>query len=530
MSLQVLDCTFRDGGYYNQWDFDLNLVNKYLSAVQSAGINAIEIGFRFSPKLTFYGPFAYSTDSFLRTLDLPSDVAIGVMVNGSDIATYPIKKMFSSVENAPIDRVRIALHFTRIHECEAAAKELKSLGYEVGVNLMQAGGKSSDQIREACRIITHWGVDFLYFADSLGDMNPTDIVNVLEVMRSEWNGPLGFHGHDNKGQALNNTWAAIESGATWVDSTILGMGRGAGNTRTEYLLAELQAQGLPYSPDPLFSLALEDFSKLHEKYKWGHNLLYYLSAMRGIHPTYIQEMTSSLKYSVPVMLDGIKKLGSAKPVSNSYNKQLLVNALAGDGVTVEGTWTPSKALGWTKGRDALVIASGTGARRHQKALIQYIQTTSPLVICLNSSTEFPNEHVDIYAVCNQTRLLVESEKYKIFGKPILTPSLWVVEQDWGDLKILDYGIKVRSHKWEPNHTACIIPGLLVAAYVFAALAEGGAKRIILAGFDGYETRSELQEPMAEVFDLYRGPPLMAITPTSYNILQRSVHEPEFTGR
>lgn len=526
MSTKVLDCTFRDGGYYNQWDFNSDLANKYLLAVCSSGIDAIEIGFRFSPKPTFYGPFAYSSDAFLRSLNLPEGISIGVMINGSDIASCSMQEMFSPAKNAPIDRVRIALHFGKIDECEFAAKDLKKLGYEVGVNLMQSGGKSDQQIKDACRIIADWGVDFLYFADSLGDMNSYNITHTLEIMRSEWNGPLGFHGHDNKGQALSNTMAAIDGGATWVDSTILGMGRGAGNTRTEYLLMELQAQGLPYSPDALFSLVLEDFSKLQSKYEWGPNLLYYLSAINGIHPTYIQEMTSSLKYSVLTMLDGIKKLGSSK--SNSYNKQVLVNSLAGDGIEVEGTWNPRGTFDWLEARDVLVIASGDGAKRYQEALVEYVKHKSPLVICLNSNTGFPNEYVDLYAACDQTRLLVEVEKYKDFHKPVLMPKLWA-NNEWGNVSVLDYGLKVMSHTWRHRETSCVIPGLLVAAYVFAVLAEGGAKRILLAGFDGYGTRSELQEPMSEVFDLYDGPPLVAITPTSYSVAQRSVYEPEFTG-
>ncbi len=521
---RVLDCTFRDGGYYNQWDFDISLVNRYIQAVEYSGIDAIEIGFRFSSKSTFCGPFAYSSDAFLSRLNLPSGIPFGVMVNGSDVASSRIDKMFSPCKDAPIDRVRIALHFGKINECERPAKELKELGYEVGVNLMQTGGKSDDQIKEACRIISSWGVDFLYFADSLGNMNSEDVTHVIEVMLSEWDGPLGFHGHDNKGQALNNTFAAIKSGATWVDSTILGMGRGAGNTRTEYLLAELQAQGLPYSLDLLFHLALEEFSELQREYKWGPNLLYYLSAMHDIHPTYIQEMTSSLKYSVPVMLEGIEKLGASK--SKSYNKQLLANALAGEGISVEGTWEPFE---WVKGKDVLVIASGDGARRHHVDLMQYVYRGSPFVICLNSSTGFPSEYVDVYAVCDQTRLLVEFERYKSFCKSILMPRLWIPELDSGDINILDYGIEVRPHEWLPKVNSCVIPGLLVAAYALAALADGGARRILLAGFDGYGTRSELQEPMSEVFDLYNGPPLFAITPTSYNISQRSIYDPEFIG-
>ena len=63
----------RDGGYYNNWDFDYNLVRRYLCSVVKAGVSAIEIGFRTPPK-DEYGPFYYSTDEYLRTLEIPDSI------------------------------------------------------------------------------------------------------------------------------------------------------------------------------------------------------------------------------------------------------------------------------------------------------------------------------------------------------------------------------------------------------------------------------------------------------------------------
>ncbi len=82
--LKILDCTLRDGGYYNNWDFDHELVELYLKSMKEASIDVIEIGFRSPPKQSFMGPYVYSMDDYLETLPLPKDILVGVMINTGD--------------------------------------------------------------------------------------------------------------------------------------------------------------------------------------------------------------------------------------------------------------------------------------------------------------------------------------------------------------------------------------------------------------------------------------------------------------
>jgi len=85
MSVQVLDCTLRDGGYYNNWDFDPGLVHDYLDAVSKSGIQIVELGLRSFPRDGFHGPFAYTSDNFLDGLDIPEHLKVGVMLDAKTI-------------------------------------------------------------------------------------------------------------------------------------------------------------------------------------------------------------------------------------------------------------------------------------------------------------------------------------------------------------------------------------------------------------------------------------------------------------
>lgn len=532
-SLITLDCTLRDGGYYNSWDFDPKIVSRYLQSIGSAGIDVIEIGFRLPPQNKFLGAFAYSTDHFLRKLSLPESSLIAVMVNAKDFITYDggpahaVRELFDRKQNSPLSVVRICSYLDGVSQARPIAEELKKLGYDVCFNLMQVSEKSAKELAGAAREISAWeAVDVLYFADSLGAMDTNDIADMIEVITCEWKGAIGIHAHNNKGQALTNTLAAANCGAKWIDGTVLGMGRGAGNTRIEYLLLGLKEKGYKqYDPESVFTIVMEDFSDLQRQYGWGNNLLYYLSASYGIHPTYVQEMIGSLHYDTYQILEALKTL--KKWGANAYSQDHLREAMLGEINSTQGRWS---AKGWLKNRDVLVIGAGPNAKAHTSALVDFIDRFNPYVICLNSEPSVPPEKVDTYAVCHYTRLMTELNRYTDFACPILVPYGILpdtIKKKISGLSILDYGIQVKSHTFEMKNKTCTIPGFLVAPYVFAAATVGGARRIFLAGFDGYGPGDPRQGEMLEVINLYKSSreavKLIAITPSTYNIEHSSVY-------
>ncbi len=317
----ALDCTFRDGGYYNDWSFGIALANRYLKAMKSSKIDAIEIGFR-SPPQKNGGVFINVTDEFIEKSLGPIDFEyFGVMVNTSEMNKYLIRDIFRHADDSPMNIVRAATHFKDTDLAEEVCGEFKELGYVVGCNLMQAADKSFDEISNTSKKIESWGtVDVLYLADSLGGMNH-DVVNyAFKAINDGWSGPTGFHGHNNKGQALNNSLEAVDIGVDWIDGTVLGMGRGPGNTETEYLLGELNKRGFgEFELEEIYELVLNDFLPLKRQYEWGPSLPYYLAAEYNIHPIYIQRMMSGT-YTMSVILNAIFYLMDKE--SNSFNKDL----------------------------------------------------------------------------------------------------------------------------------------------------------------------------------------------------------------
>jgi 4-hydroxy 2-oxovalerate aldolase len=534
MSIKILDCTLRDGGYYGDWDFNRSTVNRYLAAISMAKIDIVEIGFRFLPQRKFLGPFAYSTDDYLNTLPLPDNITIAVMINASELINYKagidkaIETLFSEKSSSPVDIVRIATHVGDIEQCYFIAKALQELGYRVFLNLMQISSLDLKDISDIAQQIENWNyIEALYFADSFGNMNPESVATTVTTITTKWSGALGIHTHDNKGQALANSINAIEYGVTYIDSTLLGMGRGAGNAKTETLLVELVDRDLgEYYPDALFPLILQDFHLLHNQYNWGPNIYYFLSAVHGIHPTYIQEMLGDGRYDTEQILSAISFL--KKTGAPFYSLESMLRAISGITGDECGDWS---AKGWAKDKNVLIVGSGPSTKHYIDDLTRYIKKEKPIVLCLNINESVPEELVTAYVACHETRILMESDRYSGLMKPLVLPLSRIPKEMKNILSganILDYGLRIKEGEFQIFENGCVLDSSLALIYALSLASVSGAKNILLAGIDGYELSDPKQQKMIAALERYNELsntiPVHAITPTTYPIEQRSFYE------
>ena len=391
---------------------------------------------------------------------------------------------------------------------------------------MQVADRSKEEIEAVGYIASKQPIDVLYFADSMGSMNPDHTSKIIAALRKGWCGPLGIHTHDNMGQALANSLRAISNGVTWVDSTVTGMGRGSGNLQTEYLVIELaEFRQALLNITPLLSVIENHFKPLQRKFGWGTNAYYYLAGKYGIHPSFVQEMLSDSRYDnadLIIILEYLRRTGGKK-----FSLHTLESGRHFYKGKPGGDWAPASLI---KDRDVLVIGSGPSAKHHCKALENYISASDLIVIALNTQKTVREDLIDIRAASHPVRLLADCATHLSLPQPLVTPYSMLPEHLRGTLegkKLLDFGITIEPNTFGCNETHCVLPTSLVIAYALAIAVSGKASRILLAGFDGYTADDPRMFEMDKLLSIYQQtkdmPPLLAITPSRYKVPSTSVY-------
>tara|TARA_B100000787_G_C16195595_1_gene300586 strand:+ start:772 stop:2379 length:1608 start_codon:yes stop_codon:yes gene_type:complete len=529
----LLDCTLRDGGYYNQWNFSKELVSAYFEVMDEINIDIVEVGFRSIKNNGFKGPYAYSQDEFLDTLTIPKSIKLGVMINASEIiengkfSEEILNKLFpKKAKNSKVSLVRVAAHFHELSESLKSVSILRDKGYIVGFNLMQIAQYSNTQIESAAEECSEFPIDVLYFADSFGSLLPENIEEIIKSIRKFWiSGPLGIHTHDNMGYALKNTLVANDLGVSWLDSTITGMGRGPGNSKTEELINSLKVNRVnPAGLISITKLVNRYFKPLQLKYEWGSNTYYFLSGKYGIHPSYIQKMIGDIKYDENDIIGVIHRL--KKEGSRKYSLSNLNSALNFFDSEVKGSWSPKNTL---KGKEVLILGTGPGILQHKDGIENFIKKYNPIVLGLNTQNNIDQSLINMRVACHPTRLLADYKLYEHFSQPMITPYSMLpddVKSSLDDKKILDFGIQIQDNEFEFKENSCSLPSPLVMAYSFAIASSGECSQIFLAGFDGYDDVEKNSE-MDNIIKLFKQAPntpsLTAITPSKYNLEIKSVY-------
>ena len=523
--INILDCTLRDGGYYNNWEFKKDLINEYLKVMEHIKVDYVEIGFRFIDKIKTKGPCAYSEENFLKSLKIPKNLKIGIMINAADFVNSRdiislAKKSFKRKKNSIISLIRVACHYNELESIIPLINWLKKSGYKVGINIMQIPELSFKEIKNSVLHVKKTNADILYFADSLGSLDANKTTKIIKIIRLFWKGPMGIHTHDNMGKAMENSIAAIKNSVQWIDSTVTGMGRGPGNTKTEYAILEFKSKKI--SNEKLVSLLklIKDyFDPLKEKYKWGSNPYYYFAGLHSIHPSFVQEMLATSLFDTDDIysnLDYLSTVGGKK-----YSNELISSGKNFYKKISKGTWQPKKVI---EDKYVLILGPGNSIMSNKNLIIRFIKKYKPIVLVLNAINPIPKKYVFAHIVCHTLRLLSDIGKYKKLNKNLITPYSSFsknIKSKINSNNILDFGLQVKNKKFKFEKNYVVLPNSLAISYALGISTSGNAKKIYLAGLDGYNDSSPKKFEMDDLFQNYKlednSKKIFSLTQTNYRI-------------
>jgi 4-hydroxy 2-oxovalerate aldolase len=286
--IKVLDCTIRDGGLINDYQFGSDFVKAVYSAVCDAGVDIVELGKKLVESDQYtrekWGPWNFCDDDDLRAVidshpcEKPPLVAVMYDVGRVDVSALV------PADASPVDMIRTACYVAEVDKGLDLVKRTKDLGYATTLNVMAPSVAIESELIEGLEQIDRVPeVDYLYLVDSYGAFYSEQITSYLSLYRKHApSKELGFHGHNNQQLAFSNTQQAIIDGVNLLDATINGIGRGAGNCNLELLLNFLKNP--KFDVRPVYKVIQEEFVPLRREIEWGFNDIYGISGHLNQHP------------------------------------------------------------------------------------------------------------------------------------------------------------------------------------------------------------------------------------------------------
>lgn len=361
-TLKLLDCTLRDGGYYTNWNFDTQMVQDLVTNLDLAGVDIIELGYKSPVK---GGKYRKCNDRFIWEVlghRLPVNAELAFMIDakdfikGSSLDYSLIDDIIREKDQSPFTVCRLAIKHSEVDNALEIGKIIKDKGYSLIVNLMGISILSDQEVVDFGKF-ADLEPEALYFADSYGNLKPNDVRRLTSLFR-EFGIAVGIHTHDNLGLAFANCLVGMSAGADYIDGTLLGMGRGVGNVKTEQLIAYLQHDSYPYKSTPVQKLIAKWMKPLHEQHQWGFTHNYMVSGLNYIHPLYTQTLQSSFLNSnrIEDILMGIKD-GLSFDIEKIKDKMVPKVAVVIP-ARYKSSRFPGKPLAKIKGKEMILWVAG----------------------------------------------------------------------------------------------------------------------------------------------------------------------------
>lgn len=314
--VKIIDCTIREGGHLNGWNFDNKcVIESYLASMQ-AGSDYFEIGYRCDNLKPEWGNYAKLEDEFLFNLfNGIKNPKLSIMIDAGKCSEDKFKEC--KKENTLINLVRVATYPDKLDIAIELVEKIKNKGYKVILNLMAISELKDIEFNK----IKNWKnkdiLEAICFADSFGSFLPDDTKKYYLKLKNIGFKNISFHAHNNLQLAFANSIEGIKNGFYSLDASIYGMGRGAGILPLEILVGYLSKENNIYNPIPLIEIIEKYYIDFQKNTPWGYNTLALTGGLKNIHPYYVRE----LFYKKNMTINEIYKKADLikKNVSISYN-------------------------------------------------------------------------------------------------------------------------------------------------------------------------------------------------------------------
>ena len=488
--IKLLDCTLRDGGYVNDWEFGRDNIVNIFERLVSAGVDIIEVGFLderrpFDPNRSIF-PDTESANKIYGRLDKGNAMVVAMI----DYGTCGIEHLQPASETC-LDGIRVIFKNFKKEKAIAFCKEVKALGYKVFAQAVSITSYTDRELLDLVDLVNDLEPEALSIVDTYGLMHADHVRHYFELMDDNLKPgiKIGYHAHNNFQLAYSNSIELLRvptRRTIVIDGSLHGMGKSAGNLPIELMSMYLNGNyGKSFDISQLLEAIDMNIMPFYRKTPWGYKMFYYIAASHQCHPNYVDWLMNKQTLSLSQITEILNMLQDEKKLlyDKEYIEELYMEYQSRECNDDEALRELS-----AKWRDQEILVLGPGANllRQQDRVHRYIEEKDPVVITINY---LPEEfHTDYVFLTNSRRymqlitrlaLLAENGQWKKDFRTVATSNIPKVSENFD--YILNYNSLIdRNAEYMDNSFVMLLH----------VMAETGVRRIACAGFDGYSTKAE----------------------------------------
>lgn len=536
-NIKLLDCTLRDGGYLNDWEFGHSNLISILERLVNARVDIIEIGFLDERRIYDVNrsimPSTDCVEKIYGKIDKKNAMVVGMI----DYGTCSLKQIQPRSQSY-LDGIRVIFKKHLMHEALHFCAQIKSLGYNVFAQMVSITSYSNEELDAFIRLANKIKPYAVSMVDTYGLLYRDNFLHYFEYLDNGLDPEiqLGYHSHNNFQLAYSNCMEALRQDTKrdlLIDATLYGMGKSAGNAPLELVAMHMNENyGKNYDMAQILETIDGNIMKIYQDNPWGYNLFFYLAASNNCHPNYVKFLmdkhTLAIK-SVNLILasiDSEKKLLYDREHIECLYCEYLKRECNDEAAHKE-------LYRRFSGKTVLILGPGSSLLNYKEKIRKFIDETKPLVISINFIPE--NYPVDYVFLSNPRRYihllncLKEAEKkVPIIATSNVTETQGRFDFTLNNEALMDTNAKVKDYSF---------------VMLLKALKDKGITKIYCAGLDGYsENGSNYANPDMEYWFARRNAPslnsyvrnylncgeistpISFLTPSYYEILERSMHE------
>lgn len=468
-NIKILDCTLRDGGYVNNWHFGLKNQRTIIERLCKSNIEYLEVG--FLQNVDYQNDKSLFNEISQINNIIPNfctSQIIGMIVYGK----FDINKIVPKTEAIKLDAIRVTLKKRDLESIIPFFKKIINCGYKLFINPTNIESYSDSELLNILETVNELQPYGFSIVDTNGVLKERDVQRLFFLIDNNLNKniKLCFHSHNNLQLSFSNAQCLMKvcnNRELIIDSTVFGMGRGAGNLCTELITQYINDNySGHYDIVPILKIVDEQINPIFAKTPWGYSVPYYLAATNHCHPNYAKYLVDKQTVPVEIINELLKSIPNNKKAGYDVNliKQIYLDNFSG---TVDDSEVVEKLKQKLKDRNILIMAPGKSLSKEKDKIFEFINSKKPYVLSLNF---IPQDYdIDFAFISNMKRFSSLDD----YDKPMLVTSN--IENIPQKANVLNYSSYLNNSKMYDN----------AALMCLKLLINIGIKEVNIAGLDGF---------------------------------------------